>query len=216
MKNILCFGDSNTWGYAPATGLRYPHDVRWTGVLQQNLGSNFRIIEEGLNGRTTVYNEPGRDHRCGLDLLPPLLETHAPLYLVVIMLGTNDLKSCFNQSAEQIAQGAKRVCQEVQDCEHLAECSPRVVLVSPALVEAVPADDATEFAGAMEISREFSRYYKLVSEELGTYFFDAALVVKTSELDGVHWDADQHKKFGNELAAFIDSIRIDHRLARIS
>jgi lysophospholipase L1-like esterase len=206
VKNILCFGDSNTWGYAPVTGLRYPHDVRWTGVLQQSLGTGFRIIEEGLNGRTTIFNEPGRDHRCGLDLLPPLLETHAPLDLVVIMLGTNDLKSCFNQSAEQIARGAKKICQEVLDCEYLAECSTRVVLVSPALVEELPDEDAAELSGAMAKSREFSRHYGAVAEELAINFFDAAEVVETSQLDGVHWDAKQHQVFGRELSRTISKI----------
>ena len=92
MKNILCFGDSNTWGYEPLVARRYPADVRWPGVLQNSLGSDYRVIEEGLNGRTTFINEDERPLRSGSDVLPIILESHRPLNLVVVMLGTNDLK----------------------------------------------------------------------------------------------------------------------------
>ena len=157
LKNILCFGDSNTWGYAPVTGERYPGHVRWTGVLQSCLGDDYFVIEEGLNGRTTVHNEPLRPHRNGASLLPVLLESHSPLDLVIVMLGTNDLKACFRQSA-------------------------------------------------LEKSRAFSANYKEVADELGIHFFDAAQVVRTSILDGVHWDADQHSVFGKDLANFVEEI----------
>ena len=113
MKNILCFGDSNTWGYSPADGTRYPLDIRWTGVLQKSLGADYRIIEEGLNGRTTFINEDERPLRSGSDVLQILLESHRPLDFVIIMLGTNDLKVEFNLSVEEIAQGAKTLCEMV-------------------------------------------------------------------------------------------------------
>ena len=107
MKTVLCFGDSNTWGYSPVDGTRYPLDIRWTGVLQKSLGVDYRIIEEGLNGRTTFINEDERPLRSGSDVLQIILESHRPLDFVIIMLGTNDLKVEFNLSVEEIAQGAK-------------------------------------------------------------------------------------------------------------
>ena len=107
MKNILCFGDSNKWGYSPQDGNRHPPEIRWTGVLQKSLGANYHVIEEGLNGRTTFINEEGeeaRPLRSGSDVLQIILESHRPLDFVTIMLGTNDLKLEFNLSVEEIAQ----------------------------------------------------------------------------------------------------------------
>ena len=107
MINILCFGDSNTWGYDPETQTRFSKKIRWTGVLQQLLGTNFNVIEEGLNGRTTNVNEKEehdlgyfRAYRSAMDLLSILIETNSPLDLIVVMLGTNDLKTNFNQSPQ--------------------------------------------------------------------------------------------------------------------
>ena len=92
MRNILCYGDSNTWGYIPVKCERYPFDVRWTGVLQQELGAEYRIIEEGLNARTTAYEDPWSYWRNGKDYLPACLISQKPLDLLIISLGTNDLK----------------------------------------------------------------------------------------------------------------------------
>ncbi len=206
MKNILCFGDSNTWGFAPHSGERYALDVRWTGVLQYSLGQGYRIIEEGLNGRTTVYEEQGRKHRSGIEILPALLESHMPLDLVVVMLGTNDLKSCFNQTPLQIAQGAKRVCETILEGEFFPAGSVEVLLVSPALVKDPPQEYAEELKGAITKSREFSKHYKQVSGELNIHFFDAASVVNASDVDGVHWEAQQHGLFGRELCKKIKEI----------
>ena len=134
MKHILCFGDSNTWGYSPQDGGRHPSDVRWTGVLQKSLGTDYRIIEEGLNGRTTFINEEGdeaRPLRSGSDVLQIILETHRPLDFVIIMLGTNDLKLEFNLTVEQIAQGARELCETVLNSEYLADNPPQILLISP-------------------------------------------------------------------------------------
>ena len=106
MKSILCYGDSNTWGYDPQTRSRFPHDVRWTGVLASSLGTGYRVVEEGLNGRTTRWDDPIEAGRNGLTFLQPCLESHLPLDLVIVMLGTNDLKQRFGLSASDIAQSA--------------------------------------------------------------------------------------------------------------
>src|SRR5688572_13370016 len=105
MKTILCFGDSNTWGYVPGTGKRYPRSERWPGVLQETLGNEFLIIEEGLNARTTTMDDPirGGAIKNGLTYLRPCLESHAPIDLVLLLLGTNDLKHRFGLSAYDVA-----------------------------------------------------------------------------------------------------------------
>ena len=202
MKTVLCFGDSNTWGYSPLDGSRHPHDVRWTGVLQRLLGSDYLVIEEGLNGRTNVTNEEERPIRSGLDVLSILLESHRPLDLVVIMLGTNDLKHDFNLSAEEIADGARQVCRSVIDCEYLVD-PPQILLISPTHVELMTEEEQDIFIGAIEKSRELARHYQVVAEDLGIHFLDASRIVVKTNLDGVHWAADQHKAFGGKLANLI-------------
>ena len=207
MKNILCFGDSNTWGYSPVDGNRFPPDIRWTGVLQKSLGADYRIIEEGLNGRTTFINEEGegaRPFRSGSDVLPIILESHRPLDFVIIMLGTNDLKVEFNLSVEEIAQGAKTLCEMVLNSEYLADNIPQILLVSPTHIGSTIMPDQEEFFNkARGQSLQFAEYYEKAAAELGVHFLDAANIVNVSEVDGVHWDADQHVKFGKCVAQIL-------------
>ena len=112
--NILCFGDSNTYGYRPDGSGRFDADTRWTGLLQKKLGTNDRIIEEGLCGRTTVFSDELREGRRGLDTIGILLESHAPVDLLILMLGTNDCKTRYNASAGTIAKGLEQVITKAQ------------------------------------------------------------------------------------------------------
>ena len=134
MRTILCYGDSNTWGYDPETGERFPEDVRWPGVLRTKLGDDYRVIEEGLSGRTTVWDDPIEGvHKNGRTYLGPCLESHKPVDLVTLMLGTNDLKTRFGSSASDIAQGAAQLSEMVSR----SGCGPGggapvVLLISPA------------------------------------------------------------------------------------
>ena len=201
MKTVLCFGDSNTWGYSPVDGTRYPLDIRWTGVLQKSLGVDYRIIEEGLNGRTTFINEDERPLRSGSDVLQIILESHRPLDFVIIMLGTNDLKVEFNLSVEEIAQGAKTLCEMVLNSEYLADNIPQILLVSPTHIGSTIMPDQEEFFNqAREKSLQFAEHYEKAVTELGVHFLDAANIVEPSKVDGVHWDADQHVEFGEHIS----------------
>ena len=207
MKNILCFGDSYTWGYSPQDGTRYPLDIRWTGVLQKSLGADYRVIEEGLNGRTTFINEDERPLRSGSDVLQILLESHRPLDFVIIMLGTNDLKVEFNLSVEEIAQGAKTLCDMVLNSEYLADNIPQILLVSPTHIGSTVMPDQEEFFNqAREKSLQFAEHYEKAVAEIGVHFLDAANIVGPSKVDGVHWDADQHVEFGKELSKVTKNI----------
>ena len=204
MKHILCFGDSNTWGYSPQDGSRFSPNVRWTGTLQKTLGADYNIIEEGLNGRTTFINEEGEDarpFRSGSDVFSMILESHRPLDLVTIMLGTNDLKLEFNLSVEKIAQGVKELCEIVLSSEYLIDNPPKLLLISPIHIGSTIQPDQEEFfEQAREKSYQFAEHYQRVAEELGIHFLDAAKIVSPSDGEGVHWDADQHIKFGKVLA----------------
>ena len=138
MKQILCFGDSNTWGLIPKTNKRYAWGVRWTSILNDTLNAGlngidneereqYRVIEEGLCGRTTVFDDPLRDGRNGVKILPTILETHNPVDIVIIMLGTNDCKTVYNASAEFIGQGVKRLIGQVKS--YIPDS--KILLISP-------------------------------------------------------------------------------------
>jgi lysophospholipase L1-like esterase len=204
MKRILCYGDSNTWGYAPVSTIRFNENTRWTGVLQHTLGNKYQIIEEGLNGRTTVHNDKNRPCRSGADLLPVLMESHAPLDIVVIMLGTNDLKTKYNSTSLQVSNNIKSLCQMAWRCEYNHKIL--IVLISPSHIVNTNKENSIEFAGAVEKSRELSLHYKKVAKDLNMCFVNASQIVETTDDDGIHWTAHQHRKFGLRLAKTIKNI----------
>jgi lysophospholipase L1-like esterase len=206
MKTIVCFGDSNTWGFDPAIRGRLPSDQRWTGVLQSTLGSGYRVIEEGLNGRTTTVDDPIYPHRNGRDYLPPCLESHAPFDLVTIMLGTNDLKARFNRSSSDIAESAG-ILADFARCAPFGPENrpPKVLLIAPPPVTLLT-ELAEMFEGSEEKSRKFAKYYQLRAERLGIGFFDAGSVIRCSDLDGIHFEAAEHATLGRALAGKIREI----------
>ena len=111
---ILCFGDSNTFGYIPGRGGRYDRHTRWPGRLQELLGSAYQVIEEGLCGRTTIFDDPLREGRCGIRMLPVVLETHNPIDIIVVMLGTNDCKSIYGATADFIGKGISKLIRQIR------------------------------------------------------------------------------------------------------
>jgi len=206
MIEVLCYGDSNTWGGDPLTKERYKRDERWTGVLQKTLGSGYHIIEEGLNGRTTVWDDPIEGCKNGKTYLIPCLETHKPLDLVIIMLGTNDLKKRFSLSAYDIARGAGALVDVVNksNCGRM-EKPPKVLLLAPP-----PLGELTEFAemfeGGTEKSKRFSQHYKNVALEHGCEFFDTSTVIRSGDVDGVHFEKEDHKALGKAVAEIVKRI----------
>ena len=132
MPVIVAFGDSNTWGYDPATGGRFPRAQRWPSVLQRELGAEFEVIAEGLNGRTTVHDDPIEPYRNGADALPPCLMSHAPVDFVIIALGCNDLKKRFSVSAFDIAEGAGRLIALARAYGQRSDARPpKILLIAP-------------------------------------------------------------------------------------
>lgn len=206
MKTILCYGDSNTWGYHPATKERYSRTERWVGVLRQELGDDYEVIAEGLNGRTTVWDDPIEGYKNGKEQLIPILTSHKPVDLVTIMLGTNDLKRRFGLGAFDIAEGAGTLVEIVQksDCGP-GDSAPRVLLIAPPPLAQLT-DFADMFEGGTDKSRQFSHQYQRVAQELGCEFLDAGTVIVSSDLDGIHLDVSEHKKLGLAVAARIKEI----------
>ena len=201
---ILCYGDSNTRGSIPCTfHERYPRHIRWPGRLQSILGSRYHVIEEGLGGRTTCFDDPQEEGRNGKASLLPCLHSHRPVDLVILMLGTNDLKTRFAASAQAIAENAGSLVKIVQSSQTDQENrNPQMLLVAPPPLS-VLSQFKDEFAGGEKKSRLFGKLYQKQAEDLGCLFLDAGLVVKSNRLDGFHWDESGHLKFAQAVAKMI-------------
>lgn len=206
MKTVLCYGDSNTWGADPAGGPRFGWDDRWPGVLQRELGERYRVIEEGLPGRNTRWDDPIERQRNGLTQLHPVLESHVPLDLVIVMLGTNDLKRRYNLTASDIAQSAGDLARTAHQIATNAAGAPaRVLLVAPPPIAELSDYDLL-FEGALEKSLKFSRYYALAAKWYEVDFFDAATVIQSSPVDGIHFEVEEHHKLGRAIAEKVREI----------
>lgn len=207
MKTVLCYGDSNTYGFNPSNGFRYPENVRWTGRLGFALGDGYKIIEEGCNGRTTVFDDPLEGWKNGLGYLRPCLNSHKPVDIVILMLGSNDLKETFHASAQQIAEGAATLVEVIQD--FTAEKQgfvPYIILVSPP--EIGEGICRSPFYGsfseeAVGRSREFPQWYRMVAQRHRCIFFDAAKHIQPSQEDSLHLPPEGHAKLAEELAKVV-------------
>ena len=205
MINILCFGDSNTFGTAP-TGGRWDREHRWTGILQRRLGEGFYVIEEGCGGRTTVWEDPLELDKNGRAQLPVALRSHRPLDLVVLMLGTNDMKRRFNLLPVDIAQGAAELGILAQRYDYgPAYPIPRILLISPILIrEGIEGSAYTGFtADAVETSRRLAPLYRAQAEKHGWLYLDAAEVARASERDKLHMEAEDHRALALEVERVI-------------
>lgn len=207
--NILCFGDSNTFGTNPSGG-RWGRYTRWTGRLQQLLGEAYYVIEEGFSGRTTVFDDPLVPGRNGRAALPYALTCHRPLDLVIIMLGTNDLKHHFSALPASIARGAGELVNMVQRYDYGPFKAPQVLLVSPILVgedveHSIYVDYGPE---AFENSKLLAAQYEKVAKARGCHFFDAATVAAPSRIDQLHMDAESHEALAQALANVIRTLNL--------
>lgn len=208
-KRILCFGDSNTWGAIPGETSRYPDNIRWTGVLAQALGDGYTVIEEGYNGRTTVFDDPVEGRLSGIRYFGPCLDSQSPLDLVVLMLGTNDLKARFGVDGHTIAGAFDRYMDVLRTVPMAGE-RPKVLLMSPIHID--PSyEEATGFLdmfgpNAAERSKRLAKPYKIFAEANGLFYFNAADHAVASTRDGIHMEAAEHRKLGLALAERIKAI----------
>ena len=218
MKTILCFGDSNLRGAIPGslnekTGLfaRYPKDKRWTGILQNMLGSDYDVIEEGINGRTTDLDEitPGRSYKNGLTYLPGCLETHFPIDLVIFMIGTNDTKIQFNRSAAEITEGMMQLIKIVKTSNKGPNSTaPRILIIAPPPTIKTANSPAQRDETSHKKTEQLAAFYKQLATKESCDFFDAALVVKSSQIDGVHLDEPDCERLGYAVADEVKKIFI--------
>jgi lysophospholipase L1-like esterase len=213
-KRIMCFGDSLTWGWVPvAEGVpttRYPADVRWTGILQAELGKGFVIIEEGLSARTTMLNDPTDPRLDGSAYLPSALASHLPLDLVILMLGTNDTKAYFHRTPFEIAAGMSKLVGQVLGCAGGVGTiypAPQVLIVAPPPLTPMPhAYFQSLFGGAHEKSTEFGRLYGDLADFMKVHFLDAGRVISTDGVDGIHFTEQNNADLGMAIAKKVKGI----------
>lgn len=205
MINILCYGDSNTNGSNPSGG-RWSRYERWTGILQKQLGEDYYVIEEGCGGRTTVLEDFLEPDKNGRTHLPVVLRTHRPLDLVIIMLGTNDMKHRFHLLPVDIAYGAAELGKMVKSYDYgPGYPTPQVLLVSPIeLGEGIENSIFTGFSSsAVEVSRQLAFYYEKQARAHGWLYFDAATVAGPSDKDMLHMEKEAHLALANALEKVI-------------
>ena len=200
---ILCYGDSNTRGYLPLSGSRLERSCRWPSLLGSHLGDGYHVIAEGLNGRTTAWDEPFRSGRNGRESLLPILESHAPLALLIIMLGTNDLKHHLHVSAHESGRGLASLIKIAQKSEcGMDRSPPKVLVLAPPVFGDCSELMGHHFEGGQVKSRDLPRMYQQVCTDLGCDCFDTNAVVSVGA-DGIHLDADQHRILAEALAPLV-------------
>lgn len=206
MKTVLCFGDSITWGFDPEGSGRHAFGDRWSNVLAAALGEGVTVITEGLNGRTTGYDDHLADcDRNGVKNLPTVLHTHQPLDLVVIMLGTNDMKPAIAGTAYAARAGIQRLVGLIRHHEYSFDYdAPDILIVSPpTLCETADPVFSAMFRGAIEESSMLASLYRDLADDLGCGFFDAGSVARTSPIDGVHLNAEGTRAIGRGLEPIV-------------
>jgi lysophospholipase L1-like esterase len=217
MKHVLCFGDSLTWGYDPETSQRFDCNTRWTGILQKHLGSHYRVIEEGLNGRTTVYEDsftPFLNYGVGYFALPMLLDSHRPLDLVVLMLGTNDLQTHRQGTAKTAARGCSRCIDAIYKSTAGRDGkAPKVLLMAPPILKNPKKLMQLAFNevnhSMINESEQFADYYEEVARIFKAEFLNVGQYVESSPIDGVHLDKAENAALANALASKIQMILPD-------
>lgn len=205
MKHVLCFGDSNTWGYIPGTeGERFTFEERYPGVLQSRLGPGIRVHEEGLNGRMTGWDDPLCPDRNALGQIAAILETHRPLDMIVVMLGTNDLKRFMGLEAVDCALALDSLLERIE----MARCGatggrPALLVVAPPHLVETPTPFGRKFEGAIPKSHAFAAAYAEIAAQRECLFLDAASVAQTSARDGIHLEKEAHRQLAEAVAGIV-------------
>lgn len=210
MKQILIYSDSLSWGIIPTTRNRLAFEQRWPGVLEATLNANsqeVRVIEDCLNGRRTVWEDPFKPGRNGLIGLAQRIEVNSPLALVVLMLGTNDFQSMHNYNVWHSAQGIATLISAIRQAPiEPGMPVPKILVVAPPPIGTPKGPIAPKFEGSEVKSIGLAKAYKQVCAELDCAFLDAGLVTSSSDIDGVHLDAAQHATLGLAIAEAVEKI----------
>ncbi len=208
-KTIVCFGDSNTWGAIPRSDKRYPRSERWTNILQQNLGDSYEVINEGLPSRTIVVTDSVRPHKVGITHIRSIIETHYPVDLLIIMLGTNDFQSKYALKPEDIAEHLEKMIQFIKnfDLQKLPKilvlCPPSIVQPEKLPVSKVGKDLDKEMRRGIDYFKYLPDLFKKIAEDNNVDFINTGDYISSSRLDGFHLDTETEVKLANLLKTYI-------------
>jgi lysophospholipase L1-like esterase len=208
MLSVLVYGDSLSWGIVPGERRRLPFEQRWPGVMENGLLAqriSVRVIENCLNGRRTVWEDPFKPGRNGLQGIEQVMELNSPLDLVILCLGTNDMQFCYPfNNAWSSAQGVTALVNAMRRAPIEPGMQvPPILIVAPPPAGTPRGTMVEKFAGAEERGRGMAKAFRAVSETLGCAFFDAGMATRTSEVDGVHLDAEHHREFGEAITPVV-------------
>ena len=207
MRRILCFGDSLTWGFDPESRVRFEEDSRWPCVMQEALGDGYKVIEEGQNGRTIATDDPTKGFKNGLTYVIPCVESHKPLDLMIIMLGSNDLKSKFRYTAGDIADEMKLMIESILAYNRFRmEDKMKILLIAPPCITSTITGSrfADKFdASAAVTARNIAPCYKALADSYGIMFMDASEYVEVSREDSLHLDREGQIKLGESVYKFL-------------
>lgn len=211
LKHILCFGDSNTHGYCAANLSRYDEDTRWTQLLAKSLGDGYLVIEEGLSGRTSCFEDPIQEGACGLNYILPCLQTHAPISLLIIMLGTNDTKERFGSSAACIGLGLKRLIAKAQSVDRCwSGNTPNILIITPKSIDKrYETTPAFHMMGreCSEKSQLLAHEQKKIARMMNCHYLDAnEIVSQVNSIDYIHLDEKGHQELAAALTELIPKI----------
>jgi lysophospholipase L1-like esterase len=211
MKQILVYSDSLSWGIVPSTRERLPFDERWPGVMENAMNAEqrrVRVIENCLNGRRTVWDDPFKPGRKGTEGLAQCIEMNSPLSLVILMLGTNDFQFCHPYNdAWAASQGIAALVNEIRVAPiEPGMPVPSILVVCPPVTQLPKGPIAAKFAGAEVRSTGLADAYRAVCSQMSCSFFDAGSVTASSVVDGVHLDRDQHRTLGLALAVVTEQL----------
>ena len=210
-KHIVCLGDSNTHGYCADPndcadhGTRFNEEERWTCLLQKALGNDYLVLEEGLSGRTTVFPDPLHESMPALDVAYPILMSHEPVDLLVIMLGTNDTKDRLGMNAPCIALGMNRLIEKCKSVPCWGDHAPNILVVAPPHIGRELKDPCMGVTCA-EKSEQLAEYYAPVAKNQGCAFLDAQGVAEFNRVDYMHLSRKGHKQLADKLAEMITEL----------
>jgi lysophospholipase L1-like esterase len=210
MKQILVYGDSLSWGIVPGTRSRLPFAERWPVILERELvraGTSVRVIEDCLNGRRTVWEDPFKPGRNGITGIEQRIEVNSPLALVILMLGTNDFQSMHQHNAAHSAHGVAALVRAIRRAPIEPDMPvPPILIVAPPRTGTPAGHSVDKFAGARERSEGLEAAFASIAAEMSCAFFDAGRIINVSRIDGVHLDADQHDVLGKALVGPVGAL----------
>ena len=205
MATILCYGDSLTWGGSPNGG-RFPAHSRWPEMLNELLGPNYKVVNFGLPGRTTVWEDPFNEGRNGARYVQSALEVFGPVDLLIIMLGTNDLKRYFNASAYEAAKGVEQIIKKAREPNNHQFPNPHIIVIAPPNILSPKGEASDIFKGAVEKSRDLHQDYQKVAYRNDCTFVNAAGLIQPSVQDGVHLDSQGNSTLATTLCPIISDL----------